>query len=255
MGRLFRIALVVVVLGLVGIVPAQGADPNLIENGSFEAGFVNGVGKGWTAFNNGGHCSYNFGPDDWKPVVWDGRASQLIAIRTDGVEGDRYAGISQAVKVQPGTTYRLTIHGMVRSSDGSVAASGYGYRVQWAVDYSGGTDWQKVAPEAWQELDWYEWPHLSSGYLETFSTEIKATSSELVLFMRAWKKWPTADTLGEYNLDGISLVSTAEGGARPGSGGELPPTGVALLMPAVAAVLAAVVLAARGLRAYRWRMW
>ncbi|MDI7277181.1 MAG: hypothetical protein QME94_14490, partial [Anaerolineae bacterium] len=149
MRRLHRIAAAVVALCLLMVLPAQGEDRNLIRNGSFEEGSVGGVGAGWTAFNNGGHSQYAFAIDSWKPVLWDGKCSQLIIIKGGGVETDRYAGIQQTVEVVPGATYRLTIHGVVRSSEGSPTASGYGYRVQWAIDHSGGTDWQKVDPAAW----------------------------------------------------------------------------------------------------------
>ena len=249
MRRLFRIALLVVVLGLLVIMPVQGADPNLIKNGGFEEGFAGGVGLGWASFNNGGNCSYGFRSEGWEPVLWDGRASQLIVIKSGGGDPDRYAGIYQTVAVVPGTTYELTIHGMVRSSEGSVAASGYGYRVEWAIDHNGGTDWQSLGPGAWHELDWYEWPLDSSGYLETFTTDVQATSSKLTLFLRAWKKWAEPGTEGSYNLDGISLVGTAP------TGGLLPPTGSGLVLPGLAGLLVAAMLVVRGLRAYRWRAW
>jgi hypothetical protein len=244
MGRLFRISIVAVVLGLLVIVPVQGADPNLIKNGGFEEGFSGGVGVGWGSFSNGGNASYGFRSDGWEPVLADGKASQLIVIKTGAGEGDRYAGIYQTVPVVAGTTYKLTIHGMVRSTEGSVGASGYGYRLQWAIDYNGGTDWQSLEPDAWHELDWYEWPLDTSGYLETFEGNVQATSGKLTLFIRAWKKWAEPSTEGSYNLDGISLVGTAP------TGGLLPPTGAGLVLPVLAGLLVAAVL---GVRVYRAR--
>ncbi len=257
MGRLYKLAIVVAVMSLLVVTPARGADPNLIKNGSFEEGFVNGVGKGWAAFTNDGHCNYAFVGDGWKPGVWDGMASQLIVIASPvGVEPDRYAGIYQSVAVAPGTTYRLTIHGMVRSSEGSVATSSYGYRVQWAIDYTGGTDWRKLDAAAWQELDWYEWPLSASGYLETFSTDVKATSGKLTLFVRAWKKFGTPNKEAHYNLDAISLVGQAPASPTPTpapSQGQLPQTGLGLGGLGLAGLLATVALAMRSLRFWRAR--
>lgn len=256
MERLLRIAIVVGLLGLFLVAPVQGADPNLIKNGSFEEGFLgNGVGKDWTAFSNGGHCNYGWHPDNWKPVVWDGQWSQLIEINTGGQEGiepDRYAGIYQTVEVVPGATYRLTIRGMVRSTEGSTAVSKYGYRVQWAIDYNGGTDWRALdgcCKEAWHEMNWYEWPRTSPGWFETFSTDVKATSNKMTLFIRCWKKWGTPNQEADYNFDGISLVGPAPG-TQPAQE-ELPQTGLGLAAPLAGLFLGALALGARKLRAYR----
>ncbi len=236
MGRLVRMAATVLVLGLLCAVPAQGADPNLLSNGSFEDGFAGGVGKGWTAFSNGGKCRAAWGADSWQPVVWDGQWAQLITIETAGdagIEPDRYAGIYQTVDAVPGATYHLALHGMVRSSEGSPAASGYCYRVQWAIDYKGGTDWRALEPAAWQELSWYEWPLASTGYLESLGTDVKATSARMTLFVRAWKKWGTTNAKGAFDLDAISLVGKGASGPAPAPPAEnLPQTGLPVLGPA-----------------------
>jgi hypothetical protein len=252
MGRSLRIAAVALALILSLTLPAQGADPDLIRNGSFEEGFSNGVGIGWGSFNNGGHCTYGYHQDTWAPVVWDGTSSQLLSIQTGGSnEQDRYTGIYQTVAVVPGATYRLTIHGMVRSSEGSLQASGYGYRVQWAIDYAGGTDWTRVEAGAWQELPWYEWPLQSSGYLETFSTEVKARGDRLTLFIRAWRKWGVPNQEADFNLDGISLVGPAPAAQTtptPEAGGQLPQTGVGMVAPVAGLLLLGLALCTRALR-------
>ncbi|MGQ9683555.1 MAG: hypothetical protein ACUVX9_13520 [Anaerolineae bacterium] len=257
MGRILRIVVAVVLLGLFGSLPAQGADPNLLKNGSFEDGFTNGVGTGWSSFNNGGRCSYGFAADTRKPVVWDGNNAQLIRMETgSSIEADRYAGIYQVVKVAPGATYRLTLHGMVRTSEGSVQASGYGYRLQWAVDQTGSTDWTAVPASSWHELPWYEWPLESPGYLETASADIVAQGSTLTLFVRAWRKWGIENQQADYFLDGISLVGPAPAAqptATPASGGQLPQTGLGpTAAPVLGVLMAALAVGANAMRR-RWR--
>ena len=161
-------------------------------------------------------------------------------------------GIYQTVDVVPGQTYRLTIHGLVRSTEGSTSASSYGYRLQWAVDLSGGTDWQKVgggAAGAWQELNWKESPRLEPGAMETFATDITATSNKLTLFIRAWKKWGNPGEEGDYNVDGISLVPVPAATPVPGSQpATLPQTGLGLAVPVAGLLLGAVALGVRRLR-------
>ncbi len=252
MERRLRIAIAVVVLGLFLILPVRGEGNNLIKNGSFEEGFTNGVGNGWTAFSNGGSANYGWGPDEWDRVVWDGKVSQLIEINTNGKGGqkDRYAGIYQTVSVVAGQTYQLTVHGVVRSSEGSVSASGYGYRVQYAIDYTGGSDWRMIegGDSAWKELPWSESPLTSPAYIETYTTDVKATSGKLTLFVRGWKKWGNPNTEGTFNLDGISLVGAAASGSNPSQSSQLPQTGVGMIVPLAGSVLGVLALAAAGLR-------
>ncbi len=254
MGRLLRFVVPAIVLSLLFVAPVSGADPNLVKNGSFEDGFVDGVGKGWAAFNNGGHSSYGYAAETSKSAVWDGASAQVIGIKSSGVDGDRYSGIFQAVDVVPNTTYRLTLHGMVRSSEGPQEKSGYGYRMQWAIDYGGGTDWSKLDAAAWKELNWYEWPLASPGYVETFTTDIKATSTKLTLFVRGWKKFPTVNQEGNFYLDAISLVGQAPTVQTQPAGEQLPPTGAGLMVPLAGMLLTALALCVRGLRAYRTRV-
>ena len=257
MGRILRVAIAVVLLGLFASLPAQGADPNLVRNGSFEEGFANGVGIGWATFTNGGKCVYTFAADTRKPVVWDGNNAQLIRMQTgSSVEADRYAGIYQVIDVVPGATYRLTLHGMVRTSAGSVQASGYGYRLQWAVEQSGNTDWTVLGASAWHELPWYEWPLESPGYLETSTADIVAQGSRLTLLVRAWRKWGIENQQADYFLDAISLVGPAPAAQQtpaPGSGGQLPQTGLGPAAAPILGVLMAALAAGVGAVRRRWR--
>ena len=64
------------------------------------------VGTSWNCFTNGGVANYGFYDDQWEPVVADGDHSQLIEINTKGMaaaDADRYAGLSQTVRVARGT--------------------------------------------------------------------------------------------------------------------------------------------------------
>jgi hypothetical protein len=185
---------------------------NLIVNGGFEQGFQEqfGVGYGWGAFSNG-NAAVGWNSDSWAPIVIAGKYAQLIEIK-NATDRDRYAGIYQTVAVVPGQPYKLTIKGLVRSAEGDIVTSDYGYRLQYGIDYEGGTAWELVPEQNWQEIPWDEQP-LSDPpngvyRFETFETTLTAKSDKLTLFIRAWKKWLN-DGSGLYDLDEISLVGPA----------------------------------------------
>ncbi len=229
---------------------APTAQPyNLIVNGSFEDGFVEGVAIGWQPFATA-NVRASWHDDTWQPIVYDGAHAQLLALK-DAEERDRYVGIYQTVPVVPNADYILTLHGLVRSDEGSNEASHYGYRLQYGIDYAGGNDWRSRQIE-WVELPWDEQPRTApppGGYrIETYTTTIRAQSPMLTLFIRGWKKWiGTAE--GNYNVDGISLMmaqaaaSSAPPPAMPQTGapvaeGDRPvPASVALVILLVAGVL------------------
>jgi len=182
--------------------------PNLLVNGDFEGGFVNGVGKGWSAFDNGGAASYGFYDDMWAPVVAGGEHSQLIEISTicrAASDPDRYAGIYQTVcGLVPGATYELSLYGMMRERRDGWDADPYRYRVQWGYTTDGSTDWTKV--ENWQEIPWDDiYPRTAPGAMAPFTVRFQAPSSQITLFFRAWKKWGDAQQELDVNLDEISL--------------------------------------------------
>jgi len=112
---------------------------NLIVNGSFEEGFQDfGVGYGWGAFSNG-QAIVGWSSDTWDKVIPAGqRNAQMIEIK-DAQVLNRYAGIYQTVTVVPGAQYKLTVKGLIRSTEGDIAISDYGYRLQVGVDQNGGT--------------------------------------------------------------------------------------------------------------------
>ncbi len=197
----------------------QGEDSpsiqDLLVNGDFEGGFQDGfgVGYGWGAFSNGNAVvGWNF--DDWNGVVTNGSYSQRMEIK-DALDQDRYAGIYQTVSVVPGQQYKLTVNGLVRSDEGDVLLSDYGYRLQYAIDYNGDTAWELVDATAWQEIPWDEQPlSLPTGktyQTDTFDTTITATGDKLTIFFRGWKKWINNGS-GVFNLDEISFVGPAPSG-------------------------------------------
>ncbi|MGQ9500726.1 MAG: hypothetical protein ACUVSF_04475 [Anaerolineae bacterium] len=233
---------------------ASPAQPyNLIVNGSFEDGFVEGVAIGWQPFATAG-VRAGWHDDTWRLVLYDGAHAQLLALK-DAEERDRYVGIFQTVPVVPNADYILTLHGLVRSDEGSVKASEYGHRLQYGIDYTGGSDWQSRQIE-WVELPWDEQPRIappSGGYrIETYTTTIRAQSALLTLFIRGWKKW-VGTSEGNYNVDGISLVmaqaaAPAAGISAPSPGmpqtgalvaedGRLVPASIALVLLLVVGVL------------------
>lgn len=193
----------------------QGNIQNLIVNGGFEGGFQEefGVAYGWGGFSNGNAVvGWNF--DDWEAVVVNGKYSQRIEI-TDAQALNRYAGIYQIIPVVPGQQYKLTIKGLIRSSEGDIAQSDYGYRLQYAIDQKGSTAWELVNESAWNELPWDEQPMTGppggAFNIDTYETTITAQSDKLTLFIRGWKKWINQGS-GVYNLDEISFVGPAPEG-------------------------------------------
>jgi hypothetical protein len=190
-----------------------------LTNGNFEDGFENGIGVGWHAFNNG-DAEFGWADEMWSALVWDGDHAQHMEIWDAGVL-DRYVGISQTVSTVPGAIYELTMHGVIRSSEGSVQVSSYGYRLQWGVDYDGGSDWQAV--DEWTDMAWDEQPLEAETYtLGSYATTLKATSASTTLFIRGWKKWPTRGSYVKFTVDDVSLRGASTGAMA----GKMPDTGL-----------------------------
>jgi hypothetical protein len=211
---ILSLTLIAAALAVPGVQLAEAPTERLI-NGDFESGFVSTaagrVGKGWQWFDNGGQATYGFYDETWAPVIYHGSHAQLIEINTYGRASsdlDRYAGIYQTVSVVPGQTYELSLHGMLRALEDDPDRSNFGYRVQYGVDYSGGNDWRAV--NNWVELPWNTIdPRLSPGTMQSFSTDLTATTGRLTLFVRAWKKWGTTQRELDVDLDSISLKGAA----------------------------------------------
>jgi hypothetical protein len=221
--RLLIAVLLCVLLAAMFVVPGIQMAGGVVErltNGSFEEGFsatpAGSVGNGWTGFDSGGGAKYGFYPDTWAPVVADGATSQLVEINTVGLSGEgapHYAGIYQTVSVVPGTAYDLTLRGMLRALEEDPDRANYSYRVQYGIDYGGGTAWQSVSN--WIEIPWDTvYPRLSPGAMQSYSATVAATGPKLTLFVRVWYKWATTNCELDVNLDAISLK-----GALPKSAG------------------------------------
>lgn len=185
---------------------------NVILNGGFEEGFQPefGVGFGWGGFSNG-NAVVGWNSETWEQAVVAGESAQMIEI-ANSMELDRYAGIYQTMAVVPGEQYRLTINGIIRSDEGDIELSDYGYRLQYAIDQRGGSSWELLPDQAWVELPWDEQPLYDppNGVyrVDSYETTITAESDTLTLFIRGWKKWINQGS-GLFDLDEISLVGPA----------------------------------------------
>jgi len=208
-------------------------DPaNLIKNGGFEEGFVEGLGVAneWNSFHSD-NVDPGFYDDSWSLVVAEGEHAQLLEL-IDSTEMDTYAGIYQTVSVKAGQTYQFSFKGLVRSDEGSIDDSNYGYRMQYAIDQSGNEDWQKVTD--WVELPWDEQPRTAPAdgayTIGSMETTFTATGDTVTVFIRAWKKW-VDNHEGNYDIDAVQLipVETTE---------PLPETGGLLANPASLGVIA-----------------
>jgi hypothetical protein len=187
---------------------------NILTNGDFEQGFVFDpacgglVGSGWLCFHNSGITNYGFYDDEWPPVVFKSQHSQLIEINTKSMalaDNDRYAGIYQTVRVEPGTTYTFHLRGMIRVEavdDGR--RDPFRYRVQFGWSFAPTPDWRDV--ESWVDMGWNRYqPRLFPGRFEEYTAKIVAQEPNLTVFLRVWKKWGDVGEEIDVNLDNISL--------------------------------------------------
>jgi hypothetical protein len=190
----------------------------LILNGDFEGGFTSmGVGNHWETFHNGA-AFYGWYDDTWLPVVISGTHTQLIEIARS-TENDRYSGIYQTVQTVPGATYDFSISGMVRTLEGDVELTDYGYRILIGFEQEGGGDWHTV--EDWIELPWGEQLRIMETFRKDYyATPVTAEGDRLTVFIRCWKKWADSGE-GDFDVDNISLVgllpSAAPAAAAPAS--------------------------------------
>lgn len=190
---------------------------NLVANGNFEGGFVNGVGKGWTSFTNGGAAAYGFYDEMWAPVIKDGKHGQLIEINTKGLaaaDPDRYAGIYQVVgKLTKGAVYEFSLYGMLREDASHSGEDAFRYRVQWGYA-AADADPSAADITNWAELSWDQiYPRTAPGALASYSAKLTAPADKIVVAVRAWKKWGTVQRELDVNLDAIRLASCTGGSA------------------------------------------
>lgn len=201
-------------------VSVEPAIDNLLRNGDFEEGFRGpGIALEWDFFTNGG-AAIGFTQQEFDLLVKSGAAAQQISIAGAQTE-NRYGGIFQRIDVIPGETYTLQLNGLIRTSQGDVEATSYGHRMEYALDETGNTNWQRVDDDEWIELPWDEksLSTVDTPYL-AFTTEFVPNSDEVTLFIRGWNKWPVPD-LAEYTLDSLSLI-----GPVPGTTAQPLPAGI-----------------------------
>ena len=217
--KVISIVLAIVIVlsaGLVAIVPAvtRASETDVLANGSFEHGFVNipgcgVVGAQWSCFTNGGVANYGFDDDQWEPVVSDGKHSQLIEINTKGftaADTDRYAGISQTVRVTKYGKYTFNMRGMIRTTNSEGDPYRYVVQVGWAEGPN--ADWRHV--KHWTDTEWYTYfPRTEPGYMSGFRTTLMPETDVITVFVRVWKKWGVANEEIDVNLDAISLVGSS----------------------------------------------
>lgn len=205
------LALSALVIGLLVLPSIAGPANNLVANGDFEGGFeVDGVAYGWHEFDNGGAMRASWHDDTWAPVVYDGSHSQLVEINTfccGASDPNRVAGVHQTLSVNAGTTYELCLHGMLRSLRGDPDPQSWGYTAGVGIDQDAGTDWSALSAEDWTDIPWETvHPRTAPGdEMDSFCMNVKAESSSLTLFIRLWKKWPTAEREVLLNVDGITF--------------------------------------------------
>jgi hypothetical protein len=190
---------------------------NLLVNGGFEEGFVlregcGHVGKGWGCFTNHGQTIYGFYDDQWPPVVYKGAHSQLIELDTKNLgvaDPDRFAGIYQTVRVEPGAAYLFEMHGMIRSTDpASTIRDPFRYRVQFGWSFGDKPKWQAV--QRWIDVGWNTYyDRLEPGRFSPFSAKILAQEAQMTVYVRVWKKWGDVGEELNVNLDNLTLVGSS----------------------------------------------
>lgn len=218
--------LVVATLTLIAAMPAitSASEMDVLGNGGFEHGFyqVDGcgaVGNQWNCFTNGGAANYGFYDDEWDAVVYEGKHSQLIEINTKDMaagDNDRYAGISQTVRVVPGKPYKFSMRGIIRSTNSEGDPWRYSVQVGWIGKPN--ADWRDV--ENWVDAGWNTYYNRTEpGSYSAFQTQLVPDSKVITLFVRVWKKWGVAYEELDVNLDAISLTGPA---VHPGGTGPKP---------------------------------
>ena len=201
------------------IAPVPGAcyGPNMVVNGSFEAGFTNGVGNYWTSYTNGGKADYGFYDEQWPPVVKDGANGQLIEINTKGMSsGDpnRVAGIYQYVQgLVPGATYQFSVWGLMREEAAHPAEDPGRYEVQWGFVGAPGAGYTPSMITNWTGIGWQPiYVRTAPGPMQNYTAKFVAPSNTIVLAIQGVKKWGTPYRELDVNLDVIQVTCCPTGG-------------------------------------------
>lgn len=221
---------IALLLTAVAVMPRmlQAGELDALANGGFEHGFQSIVGCGdvgsqWQCFTNGGAAAYGFYDDQWELVVHEGQHSQLIEINTKNMaagDNDRYAGIYQTARVVPHAKYKLSLRGMIRTTNAEGDPWRYSVQVGWVSGPHG--DWRDVTN--WADVGWNTYyPRTSPGAFSAYETHLVPDSELITVFVRVWKKWGVAYEEIDVNLDSIRL--TGPSAHRPMPKGEMPMMG------------------------------
>jgi hypothetical protein len=193
---------------------------NLVRNGSFEDGFDDqGVAQGWTSFSSDNGAVFAWLADSNPMHVSHGAHAQVMRIMGPG-QPNTFIGIYQTIGVVPGETYKLALHGVIRSS---LAAENYdplAFRVQYAIDETGGTDWEAVEWANWTDPGWNDvqldvkWPPM-----DVYTIEYTPTTDKITLFIRGWSKWAFFQSEAKFFVDGIFVQGPMPAEGMPSTGG------------------------------------
>ncbi|MEX1019441.1 MAG: LysM peptidoglycan-binding domain-containing protein, partial [Litorilinea sp.] len=205
---------------------------NLVYNGNFEDGFgpigQGEIGRGWSAFANGGAVHVGFRAEEWTQVISDGEYGQAIEISSQSIyptDADRYAGIAQRIGgLRPGEDYELTVHGLLRGTNGS--HDDYRFDAQWGITAGHQDDWRHVEERERLDLG-VIYPLEQPVSMNSHTVRFTAPAASVVLYIRGWKKWGVTNEQMILNLDRITLHACGghAGPGGPGVGGPVHPGG------------------------------
>ena len=167
---------------------------------------VGQVGNSWGFFTTAGGANYGFYDDEWPLVRADGKHSQLIEINTKGgpaPENDRYAGIYQYITgLQPGVTYEFTMKGLLRGTGNE--DDPFRFAAQWGYNKGYNGDWKAVSDWTQMNLGPIS-KRTEPGPVATWTMKFVASSHDMTLFIRGWKKWAIANVEMDFNIDAVSV--------------------------------------------------
>jgi len=216
--RRWRSAWTLLFVTLALLLPQHSQAASALTNGSFEQGFTvlpgcattdkdaeSKVGTGWGCFTNRGAMHYGFHADAWAPVVADGQYSQLIELNTWGMQhadNDRIAGIYQTIPAIPGALYRLSLRGMIRTTEPD--GDPWRYRVQVGFIQGEDTNWKDVP--TWYDTSWDKYySRTEPGALSSYQINFRPTGDHITVFIRTLRKWGLTNGELDINLDAIQV--------------------------------------------------
>jgi len=198
------------------------SEGNLVRNGSFEEGFdAEGVAQEWTTFSSDNGAVFGWEPDSDPMHVSHGSHSQVMRIMGPG-DPNTFVGIYQTMDVVPGETYTIALHGVIRSSLAAKNFKPLAFRFQYALDETGGSDWEAVEWADWTDPGWNDvqldvkWPPM-----DVYVISFTPTTDKVTLFMRGWSKWAFFQSEAKFYVDGIFVQGPVPAQGMPTTGGTL----------------------------------